>query len=132
MRRVDRWLHDWAETVIEDCNKSNLSGINTVEKLLKDPGIATDVTNHKVLWWPKNRRVARISKAAHQLTPTEIIILVIHFGFMKSDDGTRFTRLDLSKNSSISPDVFSKLRRDARRKIVKILKGYDKKEKKDW
>ena len=132
MRRVDRDLHEWADTVIEDSNGSNLSGINVVERILRDPGVATDVSQHKVLWWPKNRRVARISKAAHQLSSTEIIILVIHYGFMKNDDGTRFTRLDLEKNSSISRGSFSELRRDARRKIAKILKGYDKKEKKDW
>ena len=132
MRRIDRWLHDWAETVIEDANKSNLSGINTVEKLLKDPGIATDISQHKVLWWPKNRRVARISKAAHQLCSTEIVILVIHYGIVLNDDQSRLTKKDFAKVTGISVSRFHDIKRVARAKISTILDGYDKREKKDW
>lgn len=131
MRRVDRWLHDWAESVIEDANASQFPGIGAVERILKDPGIATDKTQHRVLWWPKNRRVAKVSRAAHQLTPIEIIILVIHYGFVVNDDQTRFTKKDLAKNSSISEQDFSKLRRDARRKIAALLKAYDKESQKN-
>ena len=125
MRRVDSWLHDWAETVIGDCNKSNLSGINVVERILKDPGVATDISQHKVLWWPKDRRVARVSKAAHQLTPTQVIILVIHYGHLLRDDGSKFTKKHLAQNSSISVPLYHDIKKVARAKISRILDGYD-------
>ena len=125
MRRVDRWLSDWAESVIEDVNASNYPGINGVERILKDPGVATDTSRHKVLWWPKNRRVAKVSKAAHQLNSIEIIVLVIHYGFVLNDDQTRFTKKDLAQNSSISVSRYHQIRKAARRKISKILDSYD-------
>ena len=130
MRRVDRWLGEWAESAIRDANSSCMPGIGVVERILRDPGIATQISQHKVLWWPRNRRVAAISRAAHQLTPIERIVLIIHYGYVQNDDGTRFTKRHLEKFSSVSQKRFSKLRRDARRKIVKLLDSYEKESKK--
>jgi hypothetical protein len=126
MRRVDRWLTDWAESVIADTYRSDYSGINVVERILRDPGITTDLSQHKVLWWPKNKRVSWVSKAAHQLTPTERIILIIHYGHVLNDDGTRFTKKELAQNSSISTSRYLSIKGAARRKISRILDGYDK------
>ena len=125
MRRVDRWLTDWAESVIDDVHASNYSGINVVERILRDPGISTDLSQHKVLWWPRNKRVARVSKAAHQLTPIDRVILVVHYGHVKNDDGTRFTKKDLAQNSSISVSRYHDIKRAARDKIAGILDSYD-------
>ncbi len=127
MRRVDRWLTDWADSVIADVNVSNYPGINGVERILKDPGVATDTSRHKVLWWPRNRRVAKVSKAAHQLNSIEIIVLIIHYGYVLNDDQTRFTKKDLAQNSSISVPRYLDIKKAARAKISRILNSYDKK-----
>ena len=126
MRRVDRWLTKWADAELELCHKSNYSGINVVERILRDPGIATDKSQDRVLWWPRNKAISRVSKASHQLTPTERIVLIIHYGFVKNDDGTRMTKKELSKCSSIDVARFGRILRDAKNKIIRILRGYDK------
>ena len=125
MKRVDRWGIEWAESVIADSFKSNYSGTNVVERILRDPGISTDLSQHKVLLWPKNRKVARVSKAVHQLTPLERIVLIIHWGHVLNDDGTRFTKKELAQNSSISVSRYHDIKRAARAKLSMILKDYD-------
>jgi hypothetical protein len=122
---VDRWGIEWAESCISDAYKSNYSGINVVERILRDPGITTDLSQHKVLWWPKSWRVGRVSKAVHQLTPLERIVLIIHWGHVLSDDGTRFTKKELAQNSSISVSRYHDIKRTARAKLSMILKGYE-------
>jgi hypothetical protein len=126
VRRVDRWLTDWADSVIEDSYKSNFSGINVIERILRDPGVSTDKGSSKVLWWPRNRRVARVSKAAHQLTPTEIVILVVHYGHVLNEDKSKFTKKDLAEQSSIGLRRYGEIQRNARNKISRILNTYDK------
>jgi len=126
MSKVDRWGREWAVEVLVDIHKSNYSSINVVERILRDPGIATDVSQHKILWWPKNRRVARVSKAAHQLTAVERIILIVHWGHVLNDDGTRLTKNHLAQKGAISVDKFLEIKDCARRKLSKILRGYDK------
>jgi len=133
MTRVDRWITEWCERVLIDANSSNLSPINTVEKLLKDPGVSTGNSQHKVLWWPhrkkriskaEHRRASWTSKAAHQLTPIERIILIIHYGNVLNDDGTHFTKHDLAKCSSIGVRKYGNIQKEAKRKFSRILSGY--------
>lgn len=124
MRRVDRWLGDWAEAAMADSLASNFSGISVIERILRDPGIATGLNQHRVLWWPKNRRVAKVSRAAHQLSPIERIVLIVHYGFVKNDDGTRFTKKELAQNSSISVPRYHEIKKSARQKIADILDTY--------
>jgi len=133
MTRVDRWLTEWADRTLVDCNESGLSGINTVEKLLRDPGVATGQGGHKVLWWPHrkkriskaaHKRASWTSKASHQLTPTERIVLIIHYGNVKNDDKSRFTKFDLAQNSSISVQKYLSIKKGAQRKMSRILSSY--------
>ena len=135
MTRVDRWITEWCERTLEDCNESGLSGINTVEKLLRDPGVATGQGGHKVLAWPhrkkriskaEHRRASWTSKAAHQLTPIERIILIIHYGHVLNDDGTRFTKFDLAKFSSVGVADYDRIRKKSKTKFSRILRGYHK------
>ena len=116
MQRIDRWLIEWAESVIAESANSNLSGINTVEKLLRDPGHTTGLSGHKVLWWPKNHRVAKISKAVHQINPVDRVILIIHYGYLPHE-GRKMTLRDLVRNSSLTMSEVRDRRRKARRKI---------------
>ena len=124
MAKIDSWLEEWAESVIEDSYKSHYSGINAVERILRDPGVATSQGSHRVLWWPKNPRVAKISKAAHQLTPIEIVCLLVKYGHVVDDNQNRFTPEHLATHSSIGLRRFKKIVREAKNKLSRILDSY--------
>ena len=133
MTRVDRWLVEYFERVIADASRSNLSGINIVAKLLHDPGIATGQAKDKVLWWPHrkkriskaaHRRASWTSKAAHQLTPTELVVLTVHYGHVPKPDGSRYTKADLCAESSLTQEKYLNIKKNAKRKMSKILSSY--------
>ena len=119
MQRIDRWLIEWAESVIKESAHSNMSGVNVVEKLLRDPGVTTGLSGHKVLWWPKNHRVSKISKAVHQINPVDRVILIIHYGYLPHE-GRKMTLRDLVRNSSLTMNEVKDRRRKARSKINKL------------
>lgn len=102
-------------------DKSEFSGINVIEKILRDPGISTGGSRDRILWWPKNRRLAEISRAMHQVSPVERICLVVKFGRPMNDDGTIFTEKHLSKNSSVGVRDFKRNCSEARKKLRRIL-----------
>ena len=120
MAKIDSWLEEWAESVIEDSYKSHYSGINAVERILRDPGVATAQGAHRVLWWPRNPRVAKISKAAHQLTPIEITCLLVKYGRVVDDNQNRFTPEHLATHSSIGLRRFKSIVKAARAKLIEI------------
>jgi hypothetical protein len=126
MAKIDSWLEEWAESVIEETYKSNYSGINSVERILRDPGVATAQGAHRVLWWPKNPRVAKISKAAHQLTPIEIVCLLVKYGHVMDDNQNRFTPEHLATHSSIGLRRFKSIIKQARAKLIEITRCYAK------
>ena len=127
MQRVDVWLQEWAEQAIfEALWKSDLSGINVVERLLRDPGRATGNSGHKVLWWPKNHRISKVSKAMHQVEPIDRIILMIDYGFIPKDEKTKFTLNDLVKNSSLTMGDVRARKRNARQKINNLTNWRNK------
>ena len=122
MQRVDRWLIEWAEQCIfEALWRSELSGINVVEKLLRDPGVTTGTSGHKVLWWPKNHRISKISKAMHQIDPVSRVILIINYGFLPKEDGNKYTLSDLRRDSSLAMGEISAKKRKSRNKIKGLL-----------
>lgn len=129
--RVDSWLYEWAETECAAIHKSGYGGINVVERLLRDPG-GTQIAEHKILWFPKNRRVARVSKASHQLTPLERIVLIIDYGNIRRDDQKRFTLKDLARYSSVTVRRSRHIKKAAKQKMSKILKGYDNTPLTEW
>ena len=100
--RIDSMLCEWAESEVAWMHRSGYSGINVVERLLRNPGRGSEIAEHKILWWPKNRRVAKVSKASHQLTAWERVILIAHFGNLQNDDGTKFEKKDFVNASSFT------------------------------
>ena len=133
MTRVDRWITEYVERVIADIGRSNYSGINVVERILKDPGIATGQGSHRVLWWPHrkkriskaaHRRASWTSKAFHQLTPVEAVILIVHYGHVPKGDGSRFTKADLCANSSLTQERYLLIKKTASKKMSRILSSY--------
>lgn len=132
MSKIDDDLTEWASDIVRTMHKSGLSGINIIEKILRDPGIASGRSRSKILWWPRNRRIAAISRAAHQIDPIGLVCLVVHYGkpmnkdFGKDDDGNIFTKHDLAKNSSVTVREFNEHRKKARNKIAEITVSYRK------
>jgi hypothetical protein len=125
MQKIDRWLVEWADLEIAGTAESGFSGINVVEKLLRDPGVVSGQSKDKILWWPKNRRMSKMSKAMHQLDAIEKLILVVHYGFLPHE-GRKYTKFDLAKESSIDVDRFAQIRRKARKKLIKALDFIDR------
>ena len=120
MQKIDRWLIEWADQQIAETADSGFSGINVVEKLLRDPGVAEGRSGHKVLWWPRNRRLAKMSKAMHQIDPVSKIVLIIHYGYLPHE-GRKYTKWDLQRASSVDAERFDELRKAARKKLMKTL-----------
>ena len=121
MGKLKAWISEWARDCVYDMHRSEYAGINVVERLLRDPGICHRA-EHRVLWWPRTRKIAAVSRAAHQLTPVERIILIVHYGDIIKDDGRRFTKRDLVKNSSLTGDQYDEVRREAEATLRRILK----------
>ena len=119
-------LKEYAEHIVNTAHKSGYSGINVVEKILRDPGFSTDGSRDRVLWWPRNRRIAKMSKAMHQIGPIPQICLIVQHGRIVKEDGNIFNEGDFVKNSSLSLREFHKYVGDAEKKMRRILKGYDK------
>jgi len=124
-RKTDSMIAEYVEDFMRNLHRSNYSGINVVEKILRDPGFSTGKSQHRVLWWPKNRRVAKVSKAMHQVGKLAQVILIIHYkGII--DDGVVFTKHDLAKYSSVEVRRFNNIRKKSKNKINHILDGYDR------
>ena len=114
-----------AEYVVEyvkEAHGSPFSAINTVENLLRNPGFSTDGSQHRVLYWHKNRRVAKVSKAMHILSPKERMLLIVHFNGVINEDGSTFTEKDLVQNSSLTTRRIKDYVRVAKRKVEQFLR----------
>ena len=115
-------LDAWAKDIVNSSTNSGFSGINVVEKILSDPGISTTGSKHRVLWWPKSKRIAKMSRAMHQIDPISQVCLIVNSGFLMKEDGNSFTLNDLKKNSSLNMGEIRRRIRESKRKLRGILK----------
>ena len=120
-RKVDGMIAEYVEDFARQLHKSGYSNINAVEKILRDPGFSTGGSQHRVLWWPRNRRVAKVSRAFHQIDNVSQAVVIIHFRGIMRDDGSVFTKHDLAKYSSVGVRRFNELRKKAKSKLSNIL-----------
>ena len=110
-KRLDADIQEWAQSVMRDADCSGLSGINVVERILKDPGRSTDTSPHRVHWWPKNKRLAKISQLMHRIDKTSQICLIIDAGVIFHDDGRVFKPKDLKACLSLTvTDIRGRIR----------------------
>lgn len=114
-------IREWAEAAAEDMWKSGYPGINAVEQLLRDPGRASSASGHRVLYFHKNPRVAKVSRAMHQVDPITQVCLIVKYGRVVKDDGQLFTGRDLVSNSSLTPADYKEKCRSALQKLRKLL-----------
>lgn len=130
-KRIDGLISEWAEDVVNRCGNvigkthdEGFSGINIIEKILRDPGIATGKSRHVVHWWPRNRRIAMMSRAMHQIDIISQICLLVRYGRILKEDGNVYTKQDLAKDSSIDVRRFNDIVKNARKKLLTITRAY--------
>jgi len=119
--KIEYDIMEWAQNVVNNSHKSGFYGINVVEKILRDPGMTTSSSGHKVLWWPKNKRIAAMSRAMHLLDPISVACLIVAYGKIIKPDGNLFTKHDLAKISKISVRKFNELTKKAKNDLRRIL-----------
>jgi len=116
---LDSLIDEWARDVVENHHKQGFYSINVVERLLHAPG--APIPGHRVLWWHKNRRLAKVSKAMHQISPLDQMILAVNTGCVRNEDNTGFTIKDLKKNSSLTMGDIRERIRLARGRLRELL-----------
>ena len=130
MRNLEFRLVEYCEDFVNTMHKSGFTGINVVEKLLHDPGISTQGSQHRVLWWPKNKRIAEMSRAFHYVIPLARACLIVEYGKILKDDGWILTKKEFCANSEYSCALFDVYIKHAKKQLRYILKTYEKSEKK--
>ena len=133
---LDSMIDEWARDVVLNSRKgplltprlSGFSGINVVERLLKNPGISVRGIGHAVLWWPsrsksaeKRKRMATIYRAMHQIDSISQICLIVDAKRILREDGNIFTVWDLKRNSSLTVGEIRERISRAKRTLRKIL-----------
>ena len=124
-KRLDADIQEWAQSIVVDADRSGLSGINVVERILKDPGRSTDTSPHRVHWWPKNRRIAKMSRAMHIISNIEQVVLIVDSKEIFCDDGKVFTKYDLARHPlyrSVSVRKYHEYRNQAKKKLLSKLR----------
>jgi hypothetical protein len=137
MKKLDFWLTEWAEHQVNIMHRCGYSGVNIIEKILKDPGISTGGSKHRVLWWPKNKRIAQMSRAMknkriaqmsramHQISPYSRLCLVVEYGrIVQQKNGQILTKKEFCAKRGHSCAFFDECVRDAKNKLRVILRGY--------
>ena len=98
MNKIDFDLMLWAEDQVNTMHRSGFHGMNIIYKILKDPGISTGGSRHRILWWPKSKRIARMSKAMHQVSQRGQLCLLVEYGkIVKLHDGQILEKAEFSR-----------------------------------
>ena len=131
-KKLDRWLVEYCEDIVNTLHRSGYSGINIIEKILKDPGISTGGSRDRILWWPKNDRMAKMSKAFHQISGYSRLCLVVEYGRMVlPENGQILTKEMFCRKLGKSCAFFDVCVKQAKTKLRYILKTYEKSSKKN-
>ena len=119
---IDADLTVWARDRVRTLHRSGYSGINIIEKILKDPGIATGGSRHRILWWPRSNRLARMSRAMHHVSQRGQVCLVVEYGeIVKPNDGRILTKQEFSRYLGISVKIFDKNIIQARNILIPLV-----------
>jgi len=97
VRKIDVLLTEYAEDVVNSMTDTGFSGINIIEKILRDPGISTQGSKHRVLYWHRNKRIAKMSKAMHHVSQRGQLCLIVKYGRIVKEDGQILTRQEFSR-----------------------------------
>ena len=116
-------IDEWAKEMVRNAHKSGFSPINTFENLLRNPVLSTGGSKHRILYWHRNKRIARMSRAMHQIDKLSQILLIVDSGYLESDDKTVFTLENLRDHSTMKMHEIREIIRDAKQKLRKILRA---------
>ena len=130
MRNLDALLVEYCEHLVNTYHRCGYSGQNIIHKILNDPGISTQGSKHRVLWWPKNKRIARMSRAFHYVMPLARVCLIVEYGKILKDDGWILTKKEFCADSGYSCALFDVYVKHAKKQLRYILKTYEKSVKK--
>jgi len=127
MNKYKHWISEWAHDLMRQADLADYgySDVNVVERLLRDPGRAPRAES-KVLWWPRNRGIAAVSRAAHCLTNLEQTVLVIHYKAVLTDDNKIYTKHNFLRDFGVELDRFNKILRGAEKRIIEKIKSYER------
>lgn len=132
MSKLDSDLTMWAEDIVNTIHRTGYTKISVIERMVSDPGIATRGSKHRVLWWPRNKRIARISRAMHQVHPYGRLCVVVEYGrLVQSHNGQILTKKEFSRKKGHSCAFFDICVKEAKKKIRYLLKTYAKEAKKN-
>ena len=129
MRNLDSLLVEYCEHLVNTYHRSGYSGENIIHKILNDPGISTQGSRHRVLWWPpfrgrKQRRIYDMGRAFHRLDILQRMCLIVEYGRIVDPDNGQI--VDAFTFSQDQPDMglreFDRLCRKAKTKLSRILK----------
>ena len=124
MTKIEAWITEWAYDYLRTWRKEGFSGINAVERLRHDPGISKNISGHKILWWPRNKRISKVSKAMHLIDELSQACLIVRYGKPMSDDGIILTGKDFVKShNNLTYEEYRARIREARRRLEERLWG---------
>ncbi len=125
MRNLDSLLVEYCEHLVNTYHRSGYSGENIIHKILQDPGISTQGSRHRVLWWPpfrgrKQKRIYDMGRAFHHIDSMAQMCLIVSYGrIVDPDNGQIVTPVDFALDHGFGLRKFNKIVSDA----SKILRG---------
>jgi len=123
MRNLDSLLVEYCEHLVNTYHRSGYGGQNIIHKILQDPGISTLGSRHKILWWPKNKRIFKMGRAFHHLDIMQQMVLIVNYGrIVDPDNGQIVDDVCFSRDQpGMTLRRFHKVRRSAKFKLARIL-----------
>ena len=123
MRTLDSLLVEYCEHLVNTYHRSGYSGQNIIHKILQDPGISTQGSRHRVLFWPKNKRLFKMGRAFHHLDIMQQMILIVFYGrIVDPDNGQIVDDLTFSRDQpGMNLRKFQQIRRSALTKLLIVL-----------
>jgi hypothetical protein len=121
---LDDSIREWADDQVK-LMLGGYSGINAVERILRDPGIASQISQHKILWWPKTRRIARISRASHHLRPIDRIVLMVDAGVVMNKEGKPLEPKEFCEETKGSVRKYGAYVKRAKQRLREILRNIE-------
>ena len=124
-KKLDDLLKEWAYDRGRTMHRPGYSGINILEKLLRAPGIATRGSRHRILYWPRSKRLGKMERAMHRISQRGQCCLIVQYGdIVKPEDGQILTKQEFSRFLGISVNKFDKNITDSRNTLINIKNKY--------
>ena len=123
MRTLDSLLVEYCKEVADTMYRSDYSRENAIHRMKFNPGISTQGSRHRILWWPRNRRIAKMSRAFHHLDVMQRMCLIVEYGkIVDPDNGQIVIPLDFALDHGFGLRKFNNNVRESKTILSRILK----------